>query len=115
MVRKSLFAMVAAALVVAGGATAFAAQTAQNDALAVNQATVTLTQAVAAAEQQAGGRASKAEFEHSKAHGWVYEVEVVSGTKVFDVQVDAQSGTVLASKLDSADHEGGHDRNDERD
>ncbi len=113
MVRKSLFAMLAAALVVAGGATAFAAQTAGNDALAVNQATVTLTQAIAAAEQQAGGRASKAEYEHSKAHGWVYDVEVVSGAKVFDVKVDAQKGTVLASTLDTADHDG--DEHDERD
>ncbi len=112
MVRKSLFAMLAVALVVAGGATAFAAQTAQNDAEAVNQAAVTLTQAVAAAEQQAGGRASKAEFEHSKAHGWIYEVEVVSGAKVFDVKIDAQKGSVLESKLDGADHEDGHDAKD---
>ncbi|MEO5698667.1 MAG: PepSY domain-containing protein [Burkholderiaceae bacterium] len=112
MVRKSLLAMFAAALVVAGGATAFAAQTAENDAQAVNQATVTLAQAVAAAEQQAGGRASKAEFEHSKAHGWVYDVEVVSGAKVFDVKVDAQKGTVLASTLDTADHGDEHDERD---
>ena len=115
MVRKSLFAMLAAALVVAGGATAFAAQTAGNDALAVNQATVTLTQAIAAAEQQAGGRASKAEYEHSKAHGWVYDVEVVLGAQVFDVKVDAQKGTVLASTPDTADHDHDGDEHDERD
>ncbi len=112
MVRKSLFAMLALALVVAGGATAFAAQTALNDAESVNQATLTLSQAIAAAEQQAGGRASKAEYEHSKAHGWVYDVEVVSGAKVFDVKVDAQSGTVLASTLDSGDHDDEHDERD---
>jgi len=110
MVRKSLFATLAAALVVAGGAAAFAAQAVENDALAVNQATVTLTQAVAAAEQQAGGRASKAEYEHSKAHGWVYAVEVVSGAKVFDVTVDAQKGSVLTSSLDTADN--AHDERD---
>lgn len=110
MVRKSLFATLAAALVVAGGAAAFAAQAVENDALAVNQATVTLTQAVAAAEQQAGGRASKAEYEHSKAHGWVYAVEVVSGAKVFDVTVDAQKGSVLTSTLDTADN--AHDERD---
>ena len=105
MVRKSLFAMLAAALVVTGGATAFAARTVENDALSINQATVTLTQAIAAAEQQAGGRASKAEYEHSKTHGWVYDVEVVSGAKVFDVKVDAQKGT-------DHDDDDGHDERD---
>lgn len=112
MVRKALYAMLATALVAAGGAAAFAAQTPENDALSVNQAAVTLTQAIAAAEQQAGGRASKAEYEHSKQHGWVYDVEVVSGAKVFDVKVDAQKGNVLASTLDSDDHDDGHDARD---
>ena len=72
----------------------------------------TSTQAIAAAEQQAGGRASKAEYEHSKQHGWVYDVEVVAGAKVFDVKVDAQNGAVLASALDSEDHDDGHDARD---
>ena len=112
MVRKALIATLASALVVAGGATAFAAQSARNDAEAVDQATVTLTKAIAAAEQQTGGRAARAEFEHSKSHGWVYDVEVVAGAKVFDVKVDAKNGSVLASALDVADHDDEHDARD---
>lgn len=112
MVSKSLFAALAASLVVAGGATAFAAQTSQNEAESLNQATVTLTQAIAAAEQKVGGRASSAEYEHNKTHGWVYNVEVLSGAKVFDVKVDAKNGTVLASTLDGGDEDEGHDERD---
>ncbi|MEO8123595.1 MAG: hypothetical protein ABI633_06060 [Burkholderiales bacterium] len=53
-------------LIVVGGAAAFAVESAANDALAIQQAKFTLTQAIAAAEQNAGGRASKAEYERSK-------------------------------------------------
>jgi uncharacterized membrane protein YkoI len=35
--------------------------------------------------------------------GWVYDVEVVTGTKVFDVRVDANKGTILSSAEDQAD------------
>ena len=52
MARRTLFAILASTLVVAGGATAFAAQNSENDGLAVGQAKVSLTQAVAAAEQK---------------------------------------------------------------
>ena len=112
MIRKSLFALLAAVGVVAGGAAAFATQTAQNDAGSVTQAAITLTQAIAAAEQKLGGRAAKAEYEHSKAHGWVYGVEVVTGAKVYDVEVDATTGAVLASTLDGGDRDDEHDERD---
>lgn len=104
-----------AALVLAmgsAGVVAYAARSgADNDALAVAQAKVSLVQAITAAEQHANGKASKAEFEHSK-QGWVYDVEVVSGAKVFDVKVDANQGSVLASTEDRADHDDGHDKLD---
>ena len=41
-------------------------------------------QAITVAEQHVHGRASRAEYEHTKT-GWAYDVEVVSGAKVFDV------------------------------
>jgi uncharacterized membrane protein YkoI len=103
MIRKSQIALLAAILTTAGAATALAAQSSENDALAIGQTKTTLTQAIAAAEQQAGGKATKAEFEHDKQRGWIYEVEVVNGAKVFDVQVDAQAGTVIASTEDKID------------
>ncbi|MCE1249481.1 MAG: PepSY domain-containing protein [Comamonadaceae bacterium] len=93
-----------AAVLAASGAATYAAQhEAGNDALAAAQAPITLTQAIAAAEQHVNGKAAKAEFERGKHGAAHYEVEVVQGTQVFDVQVDAHKGTVIASQLDRHD------------
>ena len=103
-----LSAIAVAVAMAASGAVAYAAGGGQeNDALAIANARISLTQAVAAAEQHANGKATHAEFEHSR-QGWIYEVEVVSGAKVFDIKVDAEKGTVIASQEDRADH--GKDR-----
>ena len=93
------------------GSVAYAAGGTANDGLAVTQARVGLTQAVATAEQHANGRASRAEYELSKAGG-VYDVEVVSGARVFDVKVDADKGTVIASTEDRTDRDDAHDKAD---
>lgn len=74
----------------------------ENDALAIKTAKISLTQAIAAAEQHAKGQAVKAELEQSKGKP-VFEVEVVSGGKVFDVKVDANTGTVVSSTEDLDD------------
>lgn len=91
-----------AAFLVAGTAATVFAAGAENDALAAANAKVSLTQAITAAEQHAAGKATKAEFEHGK-QGPVYEVEVVSGSKVFDVRVDADKGSVISSREDKLD------------
>ena len=93
------------------GAMAFAAKTVDNDALTAPPAKISLTQAISTAEQQANGRATRGEYEKTKT-GWAYDVEVVSGAKVFDVRIDADKGTVISSKEDSADHDDEHDKND---
>lgn len=90
---------------------AFAAHARENDALNVANAKIPMTQAVTAAEQHAGGKASRAEYEHTKV-GWAYDVEVVSGADVYDVRVDAGTGTVLSSVKDKADHDDGGDHED---
>lgn len=105
----SIFAIALAAGTAAYAATNLPAR--QNDASAINQARITLVQAVAAAEQHAHGRAARAEFEHT-ASGWVYDVEVVGAAKVFDVRVDAGNGAVLSSAEDQADHDDGNDKED---
>ena len=102
---------IAGAVLAASSIAAFAATTIGNDAEALPVTKITLTQAVAAAEQQANGRATRAELEHSKS-GIVYDVEVVSGTKTFDVRVDADKGTVIASTEDKGDHDDDHDKQD---
>lgn len=98
---------------VTAGAVAYAASSSEpNDALAISSAKVSLAQAVAAAEQHVNGRASRAEFEHSKTQGWHYEVEVV-GAKVYDVVVDADRGTVISAVEDRADRGGDHDEDND--
>lgn len=110
MLRFTKIAIVTAALVSVGAA-AFAAKTMENDAVAGPLAKTSLVQAIAAAEQQANGRATRAEYEQTKT-GWVYDVEIISGAKVFDVRVDADKGTVISSAEDTADKDDDHDKSD---
>ena len=83
----------------------------ENDALAINNAKIALTQAVTIAEQHANGKAARADYENTK-QGWVYDVEVVSGTKVVDVRVNADKGTVIASTEDKSDRDDSQDKQD---
>lgn len=101
----ALPALLVAASIAAGGGLAVAKTAGgENDAIAdLAKATIALTQAVSAAEAQAGGKATKAELEVERGAA-VFEVEVVTPDhKVFDVKVDAADGKVLSSKLDQTD------------
>lgn len=93
------------------GTAAYATKGMENDALAITQAKIPLAQAVTTAEQHIKGRALHAEYEQTR-KGWLYDVEVVSGNKVFDVKVDANNGTVIASTEDTTDHDDEHDKDD---
>jgi uncharacterized membrane protein YkoI len=77
--------------------------TVANDAPAVAAAGISLGAATTAAEQHVKGKAVRAEYEKQKDGQWVYDVEVRAGTKVFDVKVDPDKGTVVASTEDKAD------------
>jgi uncharacterized membrane protein YkoI len=90
---------------------AYAASSAENDALAITGAKIGLTQAVIAAEEHVGGKAAKAEYERHKGQ-WVFDIEVVKDKKVMDVTVDATSGKVLAAVEDKADRDDDHDKAD---
>lgn len=111
MHRYTKLSLLAITMVVAGAAAYAAKGGMENDALAITKAQIPLAQAVTVAEQHANGKASRAEYESSK-QGWVYDVEVVSGAKVFDVRVDADKGTVISSAEDKADHDDDHDKQD---
>ncbi|HSS71055.1 MAG TPA: PepSY domain-containing protein [Casimicrobiaceae bacterium] len=65
-----------------------------------SKATVTMSQAIATAEQQAGGKATKAKLENETGK-LLYEVKVAGKDKVTEVKVDATDGKVLASGADS--------------
>ena len=105
--RPSLLAIAFAA----AASVAYASKSIENDAMAIAKAKIPLAQAVATAEKHANGNAVRAEFENSK-QGWIYDVEVVSNAKVFDVRVDADKGTVISSVEDKSDHDDDHDKKD---
>lgn len=110
MLRYTKIGLVAIALA-ATGVGAYAAKAMETEAAALAQAKVSIVQAIATAEQHANGKATRAELEQSKA-GLTFDVEVVSGTKVFDVKVDAEKGTVISSAEDKADRENDEDSQD---
>lgn len=100
-----------AVVIATAGAGAYAAKAnAENDVATIAQAKTSLIQAISAAEQHANGKATHADYEKSRQGNWVYDVEVVSGAKVFDVRVDADKGTVISSAEDKEDHD--HDERD---
>lgn len=111
MYRYTKLSLLAIAIA-ASAAVAYAAKGGmENDAMTIAKAKIPLTQAVAVAEQYANGKASRAEYEKSN-QGQVYDVEIVSGAKVFDVKVDADKGTIISSAEDKADHDDDQDKQD---
>jgi uncharacterized membrane protein YkoI len=86
---------------------------ASNDAIPAATPAISLSQAIAVAEQQAAGKATRAEYEQSgPSRVWVYDVEVSVGAKILDVKVDATTGRVVSTKEDSADQDDEHDEKD---
>lgn len=71
-----------------------------------SQATVTMSQAIATAEQQAGGKATHAKLENETGR-LLYEVKVAGKDKVTEVKVDATDGKVMASGADTHAHKRG--------
>lgn len=104
MSRSLTIAALAVTLATAATTAYAAGSESENDAMAVSNANISLSQAIQAAEQKTHGRASRAEYENTS-QGRAYDVEVVSGSKVFDVRIDAQDGSVLSSTADPVDHD----------
>lgn len=104
-------ALIVGALSTTGAIAAYASKTEVNDAVAIQHAGISLTQAVQNAEQHLHGKAVRAEFEHGK-KGWVFDVEVVADNKIYDVTIDPAKGTVIASQEDKADHDDHNDKED---
>ncbi len=71
-----------------------------------SKASVTMSQAIAAAEQQAGGKATHAKLENETGK-LLYEIKVAGKDKVTEVKVDATDGKVLASGADTHAHKRG--------
>lgn len=77
---------------------------------AIEGAKITLADAVAAAEKEAGGKASSVEFEHETASAG-YEIEVFGAAGEQKIFVDAQSGQArkIARTDDEDDKKGEQD------
>ena len=111
MMRSTKLVLAASAAIMLASTGVLAA--ASNDALSGPPAAISLSQAVTAAEQHVTGKAIRAEYEQSRIRGqWVYDVEVVVGAKVYDVRVDASTGSVVSSAEDAADRDDDHDKKD---
>jgi uncharacterized membrane protein YkoI len=105
MKQRLAAAIVVSIVGAAIGGAAYGARASESDALAFAKARISLTQAIAIAEQSAGGRAAKAGFEHTNQKR-TYEVAIVKDGKVMDVRVDADTGNVISSSDDDDDWEG---------
>ena len=111
--HRNLVLAIAAIAVIGAGVTAYAAgEGAENDAIAdLAKAKISLNNAVATAEAQSGGKATRAELESEKGN-IAFEIEVVKPDKrVLDIKVDAVSGKVISSQEDKRDG-GKHDDKD---
>ena len=102
--QRKLYVVAIAALAAGAIGTVYAAKSQEEEATAVAAAKTTLNQAVNAAEQHVGGRASRAEYERHNAQ-WVYDVEVAKDAKVMDVKVDPATGKVLVAMEDKPDRD----------
>lgn len=69
-----------------------------------NQATISLQEAIKAAEHKIGGKAMEAEID-DEAKTVQYEIEIVKDGKVHEVMVDGKTGEVLAVKQDDEENE----------
>ena len=116
MSRRNAFAALAAGVigigVAATGATGYAKEqqeSATNEAAILASAKITMAQAIAAAEQQAGGKAVGSGIEDQD--GTVYfEVEVVKDNTRQKVLVDPQTGKVVKTvAADNEDNENGRE------
>ena len=100
--RKMAVALLSTIMIATG--TAAYAYPGPRGVAAPDSAKVSLAQAIAIAEQRVNGKAVDADYDHSR-WGWVYEIEVLSNGKEFDVKIDPVKGTVLSVVEDRFDYD----------
>ena len=102
MNRKPLLAIIAALGLGTAAGSALACD--KSDIRAMEQAKITLEQAIERAQQQhSGSRALSAEIDMRRDHA-EYEVEVMTTDKrIYDIRIDAVNGNVLENREDHDD------------
>lgn len=119
MVRRKLLTAALAGVIVSGAIAGSVAAYARNNEQATDEAAImanakiTMTQAIAAAEQQAGGKAVGTGIEDQD--GTVYfEVQVIKDGARQEVLVDPQTGKVVKTvTADNEPNERGHESDDD--
>jgi hypothetical protein len=109
MPRKLIILCISALAATIGTAGADDAKRAGNDAAAIANARISLVTAITTAEQHVQGKAVRAEYEQRKDGQSIYEIEVSAASGVFDVKIDADKGTVIASTADKVDSDNDKD------
>lgn len=110
---RTLVACLAGAAVCGGAlfaaASAWAVPERENDAVSdLRAAKISLSDAIARSVAQFGGQAVSAELDHE--HGtFAYEIELVNGTVVREVRLDAITGAVISSRDDENDRDDDED------
>ncbi|HXL30394.1 MAG TPA: PepSY domain-containing protein [Bradyrhizobium sp.] len=95
--HRSTFMHCTAAIFLSASALAGTTTLSTKHAVAVPYAANSLAAAVAAAEKRLKGQAIGVDHEQQADGRLVYEIEVRNGSNVFDVEVDADKGTVIAT------------------
>jgi uncharacterized membrane protein YkoI len=116
MQSRKIVAAAAGILVAVAGGRAFAAEKHgegdQGDLAAFAQSRITLSEAIAAAERQTGGKAIEAGVE-KEGTTVAFEVKVASNNAVQKVMVDAQNGKILKVGPSADDRDGDHEEDDD--
>lgn len=119
MFQSSIITASIATAIALGGATAAFAANGENrndeqqEAAAVQNAQISLAQAIAAAEQQTGGKAIDTGIENHDGKILGYDVKVAKGNTVQQVLVDMATGKVLkVAAADTEHEEGGENETD---
>lgn len=81
---------------------AFADDDAAEYAKLLSEAKISITEAIATAQTRAEGTAVSAELDRRLGKA-VFEVEVMSGARLFDVRLDAETGNVIDVREDLND------------
>jgi uncharacterized membrane protein YkoI len=118
MIRKKLLTVTLAGVIASGAIGGLAAAYAGNDNVAdeatiMANAKITMAQAIAAAEQQVGGRAVGSGIEDQDGTVY-YEVQVVKDGSRQKVLIDPQTGKIIKTATADDEHnERGHENDDD--
>ena len=100
-----------AGVVVLGGVTMAAnASNTDKSEVPASQENLTIEEAESKAVETVGGKVTKVEFDRERS-GDIYEVEVISDSVEYDLDIDAKTGEVLRTEKDDDDDDDSYDTN----